>query len=378
MKKLLVFLSPLALFAASCGPTSAGESLQEPIEVADAFAVTELGTFNEPWAMALLPGSSQALITEKSGKLKLWQGAGQIAEVSGVPAVYYGGQGGLGDVVLAPDFAASKLIYLSYAEAGEGDTRGAAVARARLELGHGAPHLMDLQVIWRQFPKVTGRGHYSHRLAFSPDGKHLFVSSGDRQKMAPAQDLSGTLGKVVRLNLDGTAAAGNPFADKGGVTAQIWSFGHRNVLGLAFDAKGQLWDLEHGPAGGDEINLVKPGVNYGWPLVSEGDHYDGKDIPPHSTRPNLAAPAISWNPVIAPGDFLFYSGKLWSEWKDQALIAGMGSGGIVRVKMDGEKAAEQARYPLDNRIREIDEGDDGSLYVLEDGPGGRLLRLGRK
>lgn len=344
----------------------------------DVFTVTELGTFNEPWAMALLPGSNQALITEKSGKLKLWLGAGQVVDVAGVPAVYYGGQGGLGDVLLAPDFASSKLIYLSYAEAGEGDTRGAAVARARLELGHGAPHLMDLQVIWRQFPKVTGRGHYSHRLAFSGDGKHLFVSSGDRQKMAPAQDLSGNLGKVVRLNLDGTAATGNPFADKGGVTAQIWSYGHRNVLGLAFDAKGQLWDLEHGPAGGDEINLVKPGANYGWPVVSEGDHYDGKDIPPHSTRPDLAAPAISWNPVIAPGDFLFYSGKLWAEWKDQALIAGMGSAGIVRVTIDGEKAAEQARYPLDNRIREIDEADDGSLYVLEDGPGGRLLRLTRK
>lgn len=378
MKKLLASLSPLALFAASCGPTSAGESPLAANEVADAFAVTELGTFQAPWAMAVLPGSNQALITERTGKLKLWKGAGPVEDVVGVPALHFGGQGGLGDVVLAPDFATSKLIYLSYAEPGEGDTRGAAVARARLELGHGAPHLMDVQVIWRQFPKVTGRGHYSHRLAFAPDGKYLFVASGDRQKMTPAQDLSGNLGKVVRLNLDGTAAAGNPFADKGGVTAQIWSYGHRNVLGLAFDSKGQLWDLEHGPAGGDEINLVKPGANYGWPVVSEGDHYDGKDIPLHSTRPDLAAPAISWTPVIAPGDFLFYSGKLWPEWKDQALIAGMGSGGIVRVKIDGEKASEQARYPLGNRIREIKEAADGSLYVLEDGPDGRLLRLTRK
>jgi glucose/arabinose dehydrogenase len=378
MKKLLTCLSPLALFVASCGPSSAGESPQTAAEIADAFTVTELGQFNEPWAMAFLPGTDMALITEKSGKLKLRRGNGEVQEVAGLPAVFYGGQGGLGDIAPAPDFATSKLVYISYAEAGEGDTRGAAVARARLELGHGAPHLMDLAVIWRQFPKVTGRGHYSHRITFSPDGKHLFVSSGDRQKMTPAQDLSGNLGKVVRLNLDGSAAAGNPFADKGGVTAQIWSYGHRNVLGLQVDLEGRLWDLEHGPAGGDEINLVKAGANYGWPLVSEGEHYDGKAIPRHATRPDLAAPAISWNPVIAPGDFLFYSGRMWPEWKGQALIAAMGSAGLVRVRFDGEKASEQARYPLGNRIREVVEAADGSLYVLEDGPEGRLLRLSRK
>jgi glucose/arabinose dehydrogenase len=222
------------------------------------------------------------------------------------------------------------------------------------------------------------RGHYSHRIAFSPDGKHLFVASGDRQKMQPAQDLRANLGKVVRLLPDGTPAPGNPFAAKGGVSAEIWSFGHRNVLGLRFDLEGRLWDLEHGPAGGDELNLVKPGTNYGWPLVSNGNHYSGKAIPRHASRPDLAAPAISWNPVIAPGDFLFYSGKLWPEWKGQALIAGLGSGGLVRVRIDGERAVEVARYPLGNRFREVVEAEDGSLYVLEDGPGGRLFRLTRK
>lgn len=377
--KLLTRLFPAALVAASCSPSVAGDSpAAPPAEVAEAFVQTELGRFDEPWAMALLPGGQQALVTQKSGKLWLVTLAdGSRTEVGGVPAVAYGGQGGLGDVKLAPDFATSGRIYLTWVEAGASDTRGAALGLATLA-GGASPRLDGLKVMWRQSPKVTGRGHYSHRIAFSPDGKYLFLSSGDRQKFTPAQDLTVNLGKVLRLNLDGTPAAGNPFADKGGVGAEIWSYGHRNVLGLAFDAQGRLWDLEHGPAGGDEINLVKPGRNYGWPLVSNGDHYDGKPIPRHSTRPDLAAPAISWNPVIAPGDFLFHSGKMWPEWRGQAIIAGLGSGGLVRVSVEGEAMREEARYPLGNRIRELREAPDGSLLVLEDGKDARLLRLTRK
>lgn len=374
-KPLLTAFVPLALLLASCGPSAAGDSTtQAAPDDTGALTVTELATFNEPWALAPIPGSPYVLITEKSGTLKLWQPDGAVRDVSGVPAVAYGGQGGLGDVVLAPDYAASGTIYLSWAEAGEGDTRGAVVARARLVLGD-QPRLESVQVIWRQNPKTTGRGHYSHRLAFSPDGKYLFVASGDRQKMTPAQDMSGNLGKVVRLLPDGKPAPGNPFAQQGGIAAEIWSLGHRNILGLAFDPQGRLWDVEHGAAGGDELNLVKPGTNYGWPMVSQGDHYDGRTIPRHPTRPDLAAPAAWWNPVIGPGGMIFYSGKLRPEWKGQALIAGLVSQGLVRVRIDGEKATEVARHPLGKRIRAIAEAEDGTLLVLEDKAGGRLLRL---
>jgi aldose sugar dehydrogenase len=344
------------------------------------FTATELAKFDEPWAMAIDPGTGAILVTEKRGRIKLVEPNGTVGTVTGVPEVAYGGQGGLGDIVFAPAPRSAKLdkreVYLSWAEPGPDDTRGAAVARADLVCADKAScSLQGLQVIWRQQPKTTGKGHYSHRITFAPDGRSLFIASGDRQKMQPAQDMAGNLGKVVHLMLDGTPAPDNPFADKGGVTAQIWSLGHRNILGMRFDAQGRLWDLEHGPRGGDELNLVEKGKNYGWPLVSMGQHYNGGSIPKHSTRPEFAAPAISWDPVIAPGDFIFYRGNLFRGWRGQALIAGLASQGVVRVAIDKTKAREVARYDMQARIRSIAEREDGSLLVLEDGEGGRLLHL---
>ena len=334
------------------------------------FAITELGTFNEPWAMAVLPGEA-LLITEKSGKLKLRSAVGTVQDVPLPFTVDYGGQGGLGDVIASPDFAKNQRIYLSWIEKGPDDTRGAVVGTAVLLMGlDGAPSLGDFEVVWRQNPKVTGKGHFSHRLVVSPDRKHLYIASGERQKMQPAQDPASDLGKVIRLPLNAT---GKP----SGAATRI-TMGHRNILGLQFAPDGRLWELEHGPAGGDELNLIKPGANYGWPLVSEGRHYDGAFIPHHDTRPEFTAPALYWNPVIAPGGMVFYTGKMWPEWRGQLLIGAMKPTAVVRVKITGDTATEEARYPTSKRIRAIAQAPDGALLVLEDGAGGRLLRLSRK
>jgi glucose/arabinose dehydrogenase len=342
------------------------------------FTVTQLADLDIPWAMEFLP-DGRLLVTEQRGVLRLRATDGTLTSIAGVPAVAYGGQGGLGDLVLHPDFAANGLVYLSYAEAGEGELRGAAVARARLALTDRGGELTGLSVIWRQSPKVDGGGHYSHRIAFGPDG-HLWISSGERQKFDPAQDMSANLGKIVRLNDDGSVPRDNPFADRGGVTAQIWSLGHRNPLGLAFDAAGRLWDVEMGPMGGDELNLVRRGANYGYPIVSNGDHYDGKVIPDHDTRPEFAAPAVFWNPVISPSSLLFYSGSEFPQWQGDAFIGGLSSQSIVRIEFDGERAREAERFAMGMRIRAIEQGPDGALWVLEDeregrGGQGRLFRL---
>ena len=340
------------------------------------FGKSEMGTFDEPWAAAFEPTTGSLFVTERKGVIKFVQTNGEIGDVQNVPKVDYGGQGGLGDIAFAPDYPTSGMVYLSWAEAGRGDTRGAVVGRAKLDCDPATRcALGDMQVIWRQTPKVTGRGHYSHRIAFSPDGRYLYLASGDRQKMQPAQDLSNNLGTVLRLNLDGTPASGNPFADRGGVSREIWSYGHRNILGLAFDGSGQLWDLEHGPKGGDELNRVERGENYGWPLVSDGVHYDGGAIPDHSTRPDLAAPAIGWTPVIAPGDMIFYDGSLFPGWRGDALIAGLKTEALIEVDMNGGQPIEEARYDFGTRLRDVIQGPDGAVWVLGDGDNARLWKL---
>ncbi|MFO7496278.1 MAG: PQQ-dependent sugar dehydrogenase [Desulfobacterales bacterium] len=341
------------------------------------FEVQEVARFDQPWAMTFLP-DGRLLVTEKPGKLKLYDFDKRASgAISGVPEVAYGGQGGLGDVVLHPRFAANDLLYLSYAEAGAGGA-GAAVARARLVLEPtGGGRLEDLQVVWRQEPKVSGEGHYGHRIAFDRDGM-LWITSGERQKFDPAQDLQTTLGKIIRLKDDGRVPADNPFAARGGVSAQIWSLGHRNPLGIVFDADGRLWVHEMGPKGGDELNLIEKGANYGYPIVSDGDHYSGRPIPDHHTRPEFRAPVISWTPVISPAGFIIYSGKRFPDWQGSGLMGGLSSRALVRIAFDGERAREAERFDMGTRIREVEEGPDGLIWLLEDGrfgTQGRLLRL---
>lgn len=366
-----MFLTALILGSAACG--GGGAAAQDR-----PFQVEAVGRFAEPWAMAFLPGGRRALVTERRGALKLWTVGGGAIDVGGVPAVDYGGQGGLGDVVLHPEFANNGLVYLSFAEGGDGGLRGAAVGHGRLVIEGGAARLDGFSVIWRQVPKFGGRGHYGHRIAFSPDGRYLFISSGERQEFTPAQDMASNAGKVLRLNPDGSVPADNPFAARGGVTAQIWSLGHRNPLGIAFAPDGRLWEVEMGPRGGDELNLIERGGNYGYPRVSNGDHYDGRDIPDHRPGDGFVAPKVTWTPVISPGDMIVYSGGLFPGWRGDALVAGLSGQALVHVDLDGANAREAGRWEMGQRIREIEQAPDGSIYLLEDqqrGSGGRLLRL---
>ncbi|ESQ87710.1 hypothetical protein ABAC460_18730 [Asticcacaulis sp. AC460] len=370
----LVCVAAMAFAAGACQSQSAPGGEGPYSEGEAPFTVTEVARFDSPWAMTFLPDRS-LLVTEKSGKLKWWAN-GAARDVAGVPAVKDDGQGGLADVVLAPDYAASNTVYLSWIEAGSGGNSGGVVGRAKLVLD-GAPHLEGLNVIWRQ-DKVDGDGHFSQRLAFSPDGKYLFVTSGERQKFDPAQDLKLNLGKVLRLLPDGTPAPGNPFAGKGGNSDQVWSYGHRNLYGLAFDKDGRLWEHEMGPQGGDEVNLIVEGRNYGYPIVSNGDHYDGREIPDHPTRPEFEAPKLWWNPSISPSSMLIYSGSKFPQWKGDMFITALSGQSLIRVDLDGDKATKVDRWDMETRVREVEQGPDGDIWLLEDGsgdPGGRLLRL---
>ena len=340
------------------------------------FAITTIGQFDEPWALEFLP-DGRLLISEAGGALKLLGSDGSIGEITGLPEVRHGGQGGFGDVVLHPDFNENNLVYVSYVERGDGQTSGAAVARAQLKLAGDGGELTDLEVIWRQVPKVTGQGHYGHRIVFGPDG-YLWISSGERQKFDPAQDMEANLGKIVRLNVDGSIPSDNPFFESGGVTAEIWSLGHRNPLGLAFDQSGRLWNIEMGPRGGDELNLVRRSANYGYPIVSNGNHYDGRDIPDHHTRPEFATPAVFWDPVISPSSLMFYSGSEFPDWRGDAFVGGLSSESLVRIEFDGESAREAQRFDMGRRIRAVEQGPDGSIWLLEGGRrdgNGYLLKL---
>jgi glucose/arabinose dehydrogenase len=312
------------------------------------------------------------LVTEKPGALQLVTSAGAKTAVSGVPTVTFSGQLGLQDVALDPDYATNGRIWLTYAQPAAGGQQ-LAVARATLNLT-GTPRLDSLVVVWRAVPATTG-GQLGGRLAFSPDGKYLFVSTGERQQFTPAQDLAGTLGKIVRLNLDGTAGAGNPFLSTAGAKAETWTLGHRNPYGLVFATDGRLFESEMGPMGGDEFNLIAAGRNYGWPNVSEGDNYDGTKIARHATSPAYAAPLVSWSPVIAPGGMIQYRGTRFAGWTGDFVLAGLVQQGIVRVRVSGSTASEVARIALGARTREVEEAPDGTIWVLQDGAGAKLIEL---
>lgn len=350
--------------------------------------LTALAEFDGAWAMAFLP-DGRMLVTEQSGSLWLVGRDGKkLGKIGNIPDVTERGQGGLGDIIIDPDFKETRQIFISYVERdGENnDLSGAVVERAKLTLSARGGSLVDRQRVWTQSPKVTGNGHYAHRMAISPEnamdgGGFLYISSGDRQKFTPAQNMDMNLGKILRLNKDGSIPENNPFAGQGGVTDEIWTLGHRNPLGIDFDARGRLWSHEMGPRDGDELNHITRSSNYGYPVVSNGKHYSGVDIPDHDTNPVFKAPAAFWVPAISPAGFTIYDHDRFEAWQGNGFMGGMSSRALVRIEFEegsrGLKAKEVERFEWGKRIREVETGPDGALYALEDNDG-RLLRITAK
>ncbi len=348
------------------------------------FAAMTIGQFDAPFAMAFLPDGS-LLVTEKAGKLKRRAADGKVTEITGVPKVATGGQGGLLDIAVAPDFASNHRVYLSYSE-GSGGDRQSALASAKIDWiasvqcrqtpcpqdAVGAGSLSDVKVIWRSGMYGPG-GQFGANILFSPDGRYLFLSSGERQRFTPAQDPKQALGKILRLTLDGKAAPGNPMYDKGGVEAMTWSTGHRNPYGMVFAPDGRLWEEEMGPRGGDELNLIVAGKNYGWPIVSNGDNYSGQPIPDHPSRPDFEAPKLWWNPSISPTGMIYYSGDMFPALKGSLLIGAMSDAGLMHVTLSGDRAKPAHFWDFGARIRDIAQAPDGSIWLLQDE--GKLVRL---
>jgi glucose/arabinose dehydrogenase len=369
----LVAALPALLFAQSDPPQTITSN-------AGQIRVERLASLEFPWAVAPLP-DGRLLITEKPGRLRVFANGQLSAPLAGIPKTSYrerkAEQGGLLDVIADPNFAQNRRIYFSFSEPAEkqspdqketNDPRfggfidmtdtmliGGAVARATLD----GNTLKDVQVIWRQDPKTIGRGHFGHRMAFGKDGS-LFVTSGDRMRFDPAQDPKSTLGKVLRIGPDGRA--------------EIWSSGHRNVLAIAMQPSGQLWGLEMGPLGGDELNLIERGKNYGWPIVSDGDNYDKSVIPDHQTRSEFQAPVKTWTPVISPSGALFYDGSMFP-WKGDLLAGGLSSQAIIRLTLDGNTVKNEERINMGRRMRDLVQASDGAILAVTDDKQGELLRL---
>ena len=370
------------------------------------FTMTQLATFQLTWRIAFLP-DWRMLVTDKVGPVWLVTQQGMKMPVDNVPAVLYQGQGGMLGVFVSPRYATDRSVYLTYSEPGDPGTSGLALARARLTIGDSRASLDGLQVIWHDMPRGRG-GQFGAQVAFSPDGQYLFLAVGDRQRMTPAQDPNTAVGKILRLTLDGKPAPGNPNAGKTGAPSiplinpprdtelaktaepistytftgpnlapsETWSSGHRTPYGLAFGPDGRLWEVEHGPRGGDELNLIEPGKNYGWPLVSYAANYNGTPIPSPDTRPDLTKPVIYWNPVIAPGSLTFYNGAMFPQWKGSALIGGMGTQSLNRITFDGKGGATVAeRWGVGKRVRDVEVAPDGAIWIAEDANPGGLYRV---
>ena len=404
MKTLLNAALLLTLVSATAGAqVNAGEQKSDP---SLPFTMTTVTNFELPWRIAFLP-DGRMLITEKIGPVWLVSAQGQkIAQVVNTPPVYWQGQNGMLGVFISPSYATDQRIYLTYAEPGDYGG-GLALARAKLTATATAARLENFEVIWRQLPRGKG-GQEGAAVAFSPDGQYLFLSVGDRQRFTPAQDPDQPVGKILRLTLDGKPAPGNPnFGKTGAATvtlidppadteaaktakvvstytyagpnmtpAETWSSGHRTPYGLAFSPTGELWEIEHGPRGGDELNLIEKGKNYGWPLVSYSQNYNGVPIASPDTRPDLAKPVIYWTPVIAPGNLMFYTGAMFPQWKGNGLIGGMGSQALLRVIFDGKGGAKMAeRWAVGKRVRDVAQAPDGSLWLLEDANPGALIHV---
>jgi len=395
---LLLTLVP----ATAQAPVNAGELKPQS---SMPFTMTQVATFKLPWRIAFLP-DARMLVTEKVGPVWLVTERGEKTPVENAPAVLHQGQGGMLGVFVSPHYATDRSVYLTYAEPGEPGTSSLALARARLAIGAGTASLDGLEVLWRDMPKGRG-GQFGAQIAFSPDSRFLFLTVGDRQRMTPAQDPNQALGKILRLTLDGKPAPGNPMAGKTGAAsvplinpprdteaaktapvistyrfdgpnlapAETWTSGHRTPYGLAFAPDGRLWEVEHGPRGGDELNLIEPGKNYGWPLVSYATNYNGVPIPSPDTRPDLTRPVIYWTPIIAPGNLTFYTGAMFPQWRGSALMSGLETQSLNRITFDGKGGAMPAeRWSVGHRIRDVEVGPDGALWMLEDANPGGLFR----
>ena len=365
---ILVFGTPVLVRAqAPRSPT--------PVPVNGAVRVQTVAQgLEHPWALAFLP-DGRMLVTERPGRVRLVERDGRLSEpLASVPRVQASGQGGLLDAALDPRFADNRLVYLAYAEPGEGRRAGTAVARGRL----GEGRLEDVQVVYRQQPKVEGANHFGSRLVFARDGT-LFITQGDRFTYRDgAQDLSVGFGKIVRINPDGSVPRDNPFVDRAGARPEIWSYGHRNIQSAALHPQtGQLWTVEHGARGGDELNRPEAGKNYGWPIITYGVDYSGARIGEGTAKPGMEQPIYYWDPVIAPSGMVFYTGAAFPDWQGSILIGSLRPGLLVRLTLEDGRVTGEERYlsDLGERIRDVRQGPDGLVYLLTDSRDGRLLRV---